>query len=291
MNPKIKQKIKELGKVLDLEIIGTTIGLYAPLLAKSKRNNVKVTRNISYGPHECQKLDIYQPEQEMGQSMPILVFVHGGGFVMGNKSEYRNIGYYFARHGILTIIPSYRLAPEFMWPSGARDVADVIKLIRQKGDGFGGNTDPLVLMGHSAGAAHVASYLFGENFENRKESGVAGGVLMSCPVLDPENVSESERVYYGQDASMYRRMSVLNHIKKDPMPILIMTAEYDPPVFDEAALKLINALWKKNKNLPFFKKIIHHNHVSEVMQFNTNDSLVGPDLLNFIRYCTPAQSE
>lgn len=283
MHPEIKNKIKELGRVLDPDLIDKTVRLYAPLLSTASRDGVTVTKDIPYGPHERQKLDLYQPNQKGTSPVPMLVFVHGGGFVMGDRSENRNIGYYFARHGILTLIPSYRLAPKYTWPSGADDVAGALKLARQKGGQLNADIDNIFLMGHSAGAAHVASYLFCSDPGITGEDGVAGGILLSCPVLDPGNVSKFERTYYGEDASKYGQMSILTHFKGRKIPTFILVAEYDPPDFDAAAIRLVNTLWEEEKTFPFFKKICCHNHISEIMQFNTDDPSIGPDILSFIR--------
>lgn len=286
MDPIIRQKIKELGDVLSPELLEATIKLYLPLLARAARERVRVTRNIPYGSHERQKLDIYGPDQQEGAPFPVLVFIHGGGFVMGNKDEYRNIGNYFARQGILTVIPSYRLAPEFTWPSGAQDVADVIRLTKKEVSAYGGNPDRLVLMGHSAGAAHVASCLYDSKFTDQSQKDIQGSILMSCPVLDPHNVNELEQIYYGNDPSKYHRMSILHQIGPDTRPMFIITAQYDPVMFHDAAVKLIKTQWQQNKTMPIVKTCIHHNHISEVMQFNTGDESIGPDLAAFIKTCS-----
>jgi acetyl esterase len=283
VHSEIQNKIKELGKVLDPDLIDQTIRLYAPLLSKASRDGVQVTKDIPYGLHDRQKLDIYQPDQKGPTPLPMLIFVHGGGFVRGDKSENRNLGYYFARHGIVTLIPSYRLAPEHTWPSGANDVAEVIKLARQQGGQLNADMDHIFLMGHSAGAAHVASYLFCKDLRMKGQDGVVGGILLSCPVLDPENISKFEPIYYGTDASKYGQMSILHHLKGCNVPIFILVAEYDPPDFDAAAVKLVNALWEEKGVFPFFKKVCCHNHISEILQFNTDDPTIGPDILAFIR--------
>ncbi len=287
MQTKIKQKIKELGNVFDFELIDSTFELYIPLLNEADLGGVNVSRNMSYGTHERQKLDIYKPDKDPDKDLPVLIFIHGGGFITGSKDEYRNIGYYFARQGVLTVIPSYRLAPGSRWPSGARDVAGVVKLIKEEAGLHGGNPDHIILMGHSAGAAHVATFMYDRQFRAESQKDVTGGILISCPVLDLENVNEFDQAYYGEDASQYSRMAVLDQIKADKRNVFVLFAEYDDMMFETAAMKLINAFWQADNRMPFIKRCIHHNHVSEIMQFNTGDTSIGPDLLEFIEKCKP----
>jgi triacylglycerol lipase len=134
----IISKIKELGRVMNDNLTDAMIRLYAPLLNRAPREGVSLTRDESYGPHSRHRLDIYVPGKEPSGSTPVLVFFHGGGFTEGDKDLYRNIGYYFARHGITTLIPSYRLAPEHKWPSGAEDVAKVLEWIKANGSKLNG---------------------------------------------------------------------------------------------------------------------------------------------------------
>jgi triacylglycerol lipase len=106
------------------------------------------------------------------------VFLHGGGFVRGDKSGAANVGIYFARHDILAITMNYRFAPEIQWPEGAQDIGGVLKWIHQNGEKYGGDINRIFLMGTSAGAPHLATYVFFENFQIEND-GVPGSILFS----------------------------------------------------------------------------------------------------------------
>ena len=108
-----------MGNQLTPDVIRITGELYAPLLAEAPKGGVKVTKDEKYGADERHRLDIYQPEKKPPVPTPILVFVHGGGFVRGDKGDFGNLGAYFARRGILTVTTNYRFAPKNMWPAGA----------------------------------------------------------------------------------------------------------------------------------------------------------------------------
>src|SRR5262249_33091066 len=110
----LADKLRALGRVIaPVE----TAALYAPAHAAAPTDGVTVTTDIAYGPDARHRLDVYEPEQrpQHGKSvlMPVLIFIHGGGFISGDKREpdspyYANIGHHFARRGVLTILATYR---------------------------------------------------------------------------------------------------------------------------------------------------------------------------------------
>ncbi len=136
--------------------------IYRPVLRAAPKSGVTVTRDIAYGAHPRQVLDVYRPVD--ARRAPLVLFVHGGAFVLGakdvNEEVYANVLYYFARHGYLGLNIEYRLAPEFQYPSGAEDVAAAVAWARRHAPAFGGDPDRVVLVGHSAGGTHVAGYAY-----------------------------------------------------------------------------------------------------------------------------------
>jgi acetyl esterase len=281
--PHIAKKIRELGNGYSPEILQETVRIYLPLLARAPRNSAKVTRNVPYGPDERHRLDVYTPANKSDMPLPILIFVHGGGFTSGHKREYSSIGYYFARHGILTVIPNYRLAPENKWPAGPEDIASILKWIGLHGSRFGGDTDRVFLIGHSAGAAHISGYMFFEDFQLGDGDGVIGAILMSGPTYDTTQLSKADMAYYGEDKSKHSSMSVIHHIDGCKIPLFIVFAEFDTTVVHDQNHILINALFERDRVLPIVKGLMGHNHFSGIMHINTRDESIGPDILEFIK--------
>ncbi|KAJ7580648.1 hypothetical protein C8J56DRAFT_1102896 [Mycena floridula] len=89
-------------------------------LPKARSAEILATpkRTFQYGETLRHQLDIYYPSKTAGAKTPVLFFVYGGGWVSGerilaapNDLVYANVGYYFAQHGFITIIPDYRLVP------------------------------------------------------------------------------------------------------------------------------------------------------------------------------------
>ena len=281
--PQVGEKIRAMGNKLSPEVIKTTNMLYGPLLATAPKDGVKVTKDEKYGPHERHRLDIFEKQSKPDDPMPILVFLHGGGFVRGDKGGAANIGMYFARHGVLAITMNYRFAPEIQWPEGAEDIAGAIKWIRQNGKKYGGEINRIFLMGASAGAAHVSTYVFFEDFQLKEDDGVAGAILFSGPTYDTSRLNQKDIKYYGKDASKYPSMSAIANIGGRKIPVFIVVAELDMPSIHYQNHAIINALFLRDKALPITKLLIGHNHISETKHFNTKDESIGPDILEFVK--------
>ena len=106
------------------------------------------------------RLDLFIPD---GEDWPVVVFIHGGGWNggdkdlrVGRKDVYRNIGRYFASHGIGAAVINYRLLPGVHWTTQLRDVSRAIMYTKERTDAAGGDADRLFLAGHSAGAQLAA---------------------------------------------------------------------------------------------------------------------------------------
>jgi acetyl esterase len=280
--PEVGAKIRAMGAKLNRDIVIGTNKLYGPLLKKMKRDGVKVTKDQVYGPHERHRIDVYQPSTSAGLK-PIVLFLHGGGFVRGDKKGFANIGTYFARHGVLGLAANYRLAPKVKWPAGAEDIGNMIKWIKANGAKFVGDANKIFLMGSSAGAGHLASYVFFEKHQV-KNDGVAGAVLVSGPTYELTiKKGKGHLAYFGKDRSNYSEMSSIKNINGRKIPLFIAYAELDMPSIQKQNLLLIDALFKRDKMLPTVKQVIGHNHISITRHFNTKDESLGPDLLEFIR--------
>lgn len=115
--------------------------------------STEVSRNIAYGPHPRHRLDVYRPAG--AGSHPVLVYVHGGGWEVGNKDEYAFVGKRFAAEGYLTVMINYRLTPDGAWPVFMQDVAKAVAYVHDNIAEMGGDPSRLFLSGHSAGAYNV----------------------------------------------------------------------------------------------------------------------------------------
>jgi len=293
--PDIAAQLRAIGPVIDVPAVGK---LYAPLQADAPRDGVRRSNDVKYGPDARHRLDVYEPEKKAGEPLPVFVFIHGGGFVRGDKTAagtpfYDNIGYYFARHGVLAILATYRLAPKDPWPAGAKDVAAVIRWTRANAAKFGGDPKRIVLMGHSAGAAHTAAYGLDKRFQPKDGPGIAGLILMAGiydPVMETRSSGvanyspkDSNEAYYGKDVAKYADRAPIRHMTGPKLPVMLIVSELDPPMMHIEAGALYAALCNRDKQCPDLLTPRDHDHISEAYAINTQDETVSGPVLAFIQ--------
>jgi acetyl esterase/lipase len=284
--PEVAAKVRALGPVLNDEVRSSARSLYAPLQPKIG-SDILVSSDITYGPDERHKLDLLAPASKPAAPIPVVIYVHGGAYVRGDKSLpdtpfFQNIAAFWVRHNMIGVNMTYRLAPKHQWPAGAQDVGTVLKWVRDNIDRYGGDPRRIVLMGHSAGASHIAGYLFHKEMWPSGSDGVIGAILLSGG-YDPESgQTEGRRAYYGQDESLYAERSPIRHIGSRVVPIFIGFAEYDPPRFQLEAVGLFRALCQRDNRCPPLKQLRGHNHVTQVHHIGTTDEALTADLLAFI---------
>jgi acetyl esterase len=264
------------------------IGAYSPLLAQSPKAGVAVERELSYGEHPRQRLDVYRPQRAV--AAPVVIFVHGGAFVRGDKRVndeiYANVLTYFARHGCLGINMEYRLAPEAAFPGGAQDVAAAVGWAVGHAAGFGGDPGRIFLMGHSAGATHIASYACDPNAGVGPSDSVRAIVLLSgrmrADALPDNPNAAGVRAYFGADESLYEERSPVSWAARCTLPVMIAIAEFENPLLDVYAAEFFWKLAAARGEASRFLRLRGHNHISIVAHFNTAEELLGREILDFM---------
>lgn len=124
--------------------------------AVTSRQGYTTTTGVSFGSAGL-KLDVYTPDNA-ASDVPVVVFLHGGGWATGARDEYRFVAEALTSAGLIVVIPDYRLYPDVVFPAFVQDGAEAVALTSRN---FAGH--PLFLAGHSAGA-HIAALL---NFDER----------------------------------------------------------------------------------------------------------------------------
>jgi len=115
--------------------------------------------DIAYGPDDkWQVLDVYRPKQAEGQRLPVIVSVHGGGWVYGDKERYQYYCMSLSQQGFAVVNFTYRLAPEFKFPASMEDTNLVFRWVLTHGSEYGFDTDHVFAVGDSAGAQMLGLY-------------------------------------------------------------------------------------------------------------------------------------
>ena len=113
--------------------------------------------NIRYGEHERNILDVYRPKDQKGK-LPVIVSLHGGGWVYGSKEINQFYCMSLAERGFAVVNFSYRLAPEFKHPVPLEDSNKVFYWVLENADVYGFDTDNIFAVGDSCGANMLGLY-------------------------------------------------------------------------------------------------------------------------------------
>jgi triacylglycerol lipase len=283
MPPDVAERVKAIGPVIDPP---RTAAIYAPLQQKEPYAGVRVLRDLKYGPDARHALDVFIPDGGAGLR-PVLMFVHGGAFVAGNKRApgspfYDNIMLAAAREGIIGVNVTYRLAPQHPWPAGAADVGLAVKWVREVIGKYGGDPRHVYLMGHSAGAVHVASYLAFPEHQRVGGTGLAGAILVSgLYAFEGAKPEKPDLAYFGDKAGT-AEVSSLPGLLSTPTPLLVAHAGLDPQRFVEQAQLLKELLCVRGK-CPRYVELAPHSHMSEVYGINTADRSLWEPIVEFVK--------
>ena len=291
LNETARQLMAEIGPIWGTDMPkhrDMVLAAYRPLLARAPKAGVNVTGGIAYGAHTRHRLDVFRCGD--GSGMPVVVFVHGGAFVRGSKSTgdgiYDNVLYWFARRRCLGINVEYRLAPEARFPDGAEDVAGAVAWTKTHAAEYGGDPEKIFLVGHSAGATHIASYVVDPNVREKPGPELAGIVLISGRLrIDalPENPNaQGVRSYFGEDAGRYDACSPATYAHLCRHPVMIAVAEYDNPLLDVYGAEFFWRVAAARGRAPRFVRMLRHNHSSMAMHFNTGEEILGREILDFM---------
>jgi acetyl esterase/lipase len=188
-----------------------------------------------------------------------------------------------ARHGMVGVNLEYRLAPQAPWPAAAEDMGTAVRFVADTIKTYGGDPGRIFLMGHSAGATHVATYVAHKEFHGPKGSGLAGAIFSSGAYdLSKDEPSEGRTAYFGADTARYAERSALPRLVDSSIPFMISSAELDPPAMEQQFNLLKETMCKSGRGCIRAIVLPKHSHMSESYSINTPDTQLSNQILEFI---------
>ena len=264
--------------------IPQTYKLYGAQARVYEPTEIKAKKDVSYGAHERQRLDIYTATLRRSERpVPVVAVFHGGGLIGGMRENTSTFAEYFASIGFVGVAAGYRLAPDAKWPEGARDVGAVVTWLRDHAREYGGDPERIFIAGISTGSLHAATYVFRPELMPPGTARAAGAILLSGPyTFDFSSPTKGELAYFGEDKSRWPRMVVPGNVTRTDIPVLFTTAEYDDPRYVRAHAALFSELVQQHGMRPRFRQSLGHNHVSQLLSVGTADTSVSREILDFI---------
>ncbi len=250
----------------------------------------KTHRDVPYAEpkNERQTLDIYAPPD--AQNLPVVFWIHGGGWQVGDKSSVQHKPQAFVDRGFVFVSTNYRLLPKVEMQTIFRDVAKSLGWVHQHIAEYGGDPRRIFVMGHSAGAQLAALVCIDDRY--LQAEGVPFEALKGCVPVDGDTydvpaiieTAETRRRVHGQpqakvghrekfgnDPQKHRDYSAVTHVAKGKgIPPFLILYVADHPDNAAQAQRLAAAL--KEANVPvtlFGGQETNHNRL--------NDNLGTPD--------------
>ncbi len=184
--------------------------------------------------HERHVLDIYTPPKPTDKSLPVVFWIHGGGWQVGDKNDVALKPKVLTEKGYVFVSTNYRLLPSVEMDVLTRDVAKSLGWVHRNISKYGGNPQRIIVGGHSAGAQLAALLCTDDRY--LKEEGVSFDVLQGCVPVDgdtydiPKIIMTAEhrqtlyggkmftfghRQKFGNDPEKHVDYSAVTHVAKD----------------------------------------------------------------------------
>ncbi len=191
-----------------------------------------VAKDVPFGRDVRQQLDIYVPIEAKSR-IPIVLFVYGGSWSDGNRSNYEFVGRAFAASGYLTLVMDYRLHPEHKFPAFVEDVALAISWAEHQGARFGGDPSSIFVVGHSAGAYNASLAILDSRYlkdANANPSAVRGVATLAGP-FDFLPLDTDVTIATFGSVNDLASTQPINFVRPDSPPFLLLSGIADTTVY------------------------------------------------------------
>lgn len=260
------------------------------------REGVRVHSHIAYADAGKRNLlDIYQPQEPRDGGFPVLLQVHGGGWMIGEKEQQaKPLMFHLAQRGWLCVAINYRLSPNAAFPAHIIDVKKAIAWVRENIAEYGGDPRFIAITGGSAGghlsslAALTPNYApFQPEFEDADTAIQAAvpfyGVYdfmdrfdirpeMSMEKLLAEKVMQCTQQ---EDPELWDTGSPLSHVNEDAPPMFVVHGSHDSLVWVEEARTFVSAMQKDSGQAVVYGELPGAQHAFEVFHSVRTDHTVN----------------
>ena len=241
---------------------------------KIQQGRVSIKEGIVIGEGDERSLeaDVFLPPLEE-KNRPAVLFIHGGGWIEGDRSQLRGYGILLARLGFVCMCNSYRLSNESIWPAQIQDVNCAIRYLRANATDLGLDPDRIGVSGNSAGG-HLSLMAAATNYDQifEGEGGnneVSSAIKAVCAIYPPTTIRQLEMVnplenaflmLMGKEAKKedYDKASPLNYVTEDYPPCMLIHGSTDSVV-------------RLKDSTKFYEKLIEFNRPASLHIFSEEE--------------------
>ncbi|MCX2980050.1 alpha/beta hydrolase [Halieaceae bacterium IMCC14734] len=263
---------------------------------KMPRPGVVTHRNLSYGDAgERNLLDVYQPAVPREGGFPILLQVHGGAWMIGNKQQQAlPLMYHLAQRGWLCVTINYRLSPKHAFPEHIIDVKKAIAWIREHAMEYGGNAGFLAITGGSAGG-HLSSLAALTPNKPEWQPGfedVDTSVDAAVPIYGVYDFTDRDNIRgdmamestlskhvmqtrLAEDRESWEDASPLSHVSDQAPPMFVLQGTHDSLVWVEEARNFVAQMQSHSNNAVVYAELPGAQHAYEIFHSVRTDYTVN----------------
>jgi acetyl esterase/lipase len=262
-----------------LILLTIILGAFLLTLSGCSFKRISKSKDIVYQPAEKsipeQQLSIFAPKNKK-KPHDVIIFVHGGNWTSGRKSQYNFMGSNWAKKGVVYVIIDYPLSPTAKYDQMAASTAKSVKWVKENIAQYGGNPERIFLSGHSAGG-HLAALVSIDDqyFKDLKmENPITGSILIDAAGLDMYSYLMEEKFQAGNtylntftnNPETWKKATPLYHLHQNTPPMIIYRGGKTYPSILKSNEKFIKALKEYAPGTPYH---IQENkkHVPMITQF------------------------
>lgn len=239
--------------------------------------------NIVFQTDHGLKMDIYAPVMSESVQYPVMVFFYGGRWTTGRRQDYRFIADQFVKRGYVVVIPDYRKYPDVKFPAFVEDGAAAVNWVHENIAGYGGDTEQIVIAGHSAGA-HIGALMVADQRYLDKDVKVKAFAGLAGPyAFIPD---EPDLVDMFGPEERYSQIQVPTFVNGYEPPMLLQYGEQDELVgaFNHERLEL--ALLAKNRDVQVvtYPEFGHVDLLTALSWVKDRENRVADDMDGFFKY-------
>ena len=241
---------------------------------KIQQGRVSIKEGIVIGEGDGRSLeaDVFLPPLEE-KNRPAVLFIHGGGWIEGDRSQLRGYGILLARLGFVCMCNSYRLSNESIWPAQIQDVNCAIRYLRANATDLGLDPERIGVSGNSAGghlSLMAAATNYDQIFEGEGGSNeVSSEIKAVCAIYPPTTIRQLEMLnplenaflmLMGKEAKKedYDKASPLNYVTEDYPPCMLIHGSTDSVV-------------RLKDSTKFYEKLIEFNRPASLHIFSEEE--------------------
>ena len=176
------------------------------------------------------RFDLFRPETT--ELLPLVICIHGGGWISGSKEDMRDVALKLASSGFAAACPNYRLAPLHPYPAAIEDIHAFVAAVKQQGENWGVDHNQIAALGHSAGG-HLAC-MAGLTGNHRVNAVISSSAITDLTAPKEQHypiawefLEEFMGGPYEANEEKYRQASPVNHVTPEAPRFLIVHGDSD----------------------------------------------------------------